>query len=92
LDLRRNRRLNKPAKLHYLYYSPNIIRIMKSWSTRWVVHVALMGEMKCMISYCILVGKLKGKWRRVRPRLSSVRVLKWINIILKCGLDSSGSE
>jgi hypothetical protein len=31
-------------ELHNLYFSPSIIRIIKSRRMRWVGHVALMGE------------------------------------------------
>jgi hypothetical protein len=30
-------------EFHRLYFSPNIIRMIKSRRTRWVGHVALMG-------------------------------------------------
>jgi hypothetical protein len=30
-------------ELHELYYSPNIIRVIKSRRMRWAVHVARMG-------------------------------------------------
>jgi hypothetical protein len=42
-----------------LYFSSNIIRIMKSRMMRWVGHVARMGEKKN--AYIILVGKTEGK-------------------------------
>jgi hypothetical protein len=45
-------------QLNDLYYSPNIIRVIKS-RRRWVEHVALMGESggECRV----LVGKSEGK-------------------------------
>ena len=57
-------------KLHYeelndLYFSPNIIRVIKS-RIRWVEHVARMGER--MGAYRVLVGKPKGKGPLVKPR------------------------
>jgi hypothetical protein len=33
-------------KLHNLYSSPNIIRVIKSRRMRWAGHVARMGEMR----------------------------------------------
>jgi hypothetical protein len=45
---------------------PDIIRIMKSRSMRWVWHVACMGEMRNL--YVILVGKPEGKRPLRRPR------------------------
>jgi len=44
---------------HYLYASPNIIRVVISRRMQWVIHVAHMGEMKN--AYYILVGKPEGK-------------------------------
>jgi hypothetical protein len=32
------------SDLHILYSSPNIVRVIKSRSMRWVGHVACMGE------------------------------------------------
>jgi hypothetical protein len=46
-------------ELHNLYYSPSIIRIIKSRRTRWAGHVARMGE-KRKVSR-LLVGKPEGK-------------------------------
>jgi hypothetical protein len=49
-----------------LYFSPNIIRMIKSRRLRWVGHVARMGERKN--AYRILVGKPEGKRPLGRPR------------------------
>jgi hypothetical protein len=46
-------------ELHYLYSSPNIIRMIKSTRMRWAGHVALMGETRN--AYRILVGNPEGK-------------------------------
>jgi hypothetical protein len=46
-------------ELHDLYYSPSLIRIMKSRRIRWTGHVARMGEKRN--AYRLLVGKPKGK-------------------------------
>jgi len=48
-------------ELHNLYTSTNIIRVMKSRSMKWTVHVACMGEMRN--AHSILVGK-QGRPRR----------------------------
>jgi hypothetical protein len=42
----RNRRLGKlhNEELQNLYSSPSVIRMMKSRTRRWAVHVARMGE------------------------------------------------
>jgi hypothetical protein len=44
-------------ELHDLYYSPNIPRADKSRRTRWVGHVARMGERRN--AYRVLEGTLK---------------------------------
>jgi hypothetical protein len=45
-------------KLHNLYFSPSIIRMIKSRRMRWAGNVARMGEKRN--SYRILVGKPEG--------------------------------
>jgi hypothetical protein len=47
------------GELHNLYWSPDIIRQMKSRRMRWAGHVACMGEGRNV--YRVLVGKPKGK-------------------------------
>ena len=42
-----------------LYYSPNIVRVIKSRRMRWTGHVARMGERRGV--YRVLVGKPKGR-------------------------------
>jgi hypothetical protein len=53
-------------KLHNLYCSPDIIRMISSRRMRQMVHVALMGDMRN--TYKILVGKPEGKIPLGRPR------------------------
>jgi hypothetical protein len=53
-------------ELHNLYFSPNIIRMIKSRRMRWAGHVARMGETRT--AYSILVGKPKGNRSLGRPR------------------------
>jgi hypothetical protein len=60
-------------ELRYLYSSPSIIRIIKSWRMRWAGHVARMGEKR--IAYILLVGKPEGKRPLGRPRL------RWVDNI-----------
>jgi hypothetical protein len=52
--------LDKTAneKLHNLYFSPSIIRMIKSRRMRWAGHVAHMGEK--LKAYRVLVGKPEG--------------------------------
>jgi hypothetical protein len=52
------RRLHN-EELNDLYFSPNIIRVIKSRRMRYAGHVARMGERGC--AYRILVGKPEGK-------------------------------
>jgi hypothetical protein len=53
-------------KLHSLYASPSIIRMIKSRRMRWAGHVARMGEKRN--AYRILVGNPEGKSPLGRPR------------------------
>ena len=46
-------------ELNGLYYSPNIVRVIKSRRMRWAGHVARMGEERG--AYRVLVGKPVGK-------------------------------
>jgi hypothetical protein len=46
-------------ELHNLYYSPNIVRVIKSRRMRWVAHVACMGEGRGV--YRFLVGRPEAK-------------------------------
>jgi hypothetical protein len=52
--------------VHYLYSSPNIVRVIKSKRMWWVGHVACMGEGRGI--YRVLVGKPQGKRPLGRPR------------------------
>jgi hypothetical protein len=49
-------------KLHSLYSSLNIVRVIKSRRMRWTGHVARMGEGRC--AYKVLVGgpKVRDHW------------------------------
>ena len=46
-------------ELNDLYYSPSIVRVIKSRSMRWAGHVACMSEERWV--YRVLVGKPEGK-------------------------------
>ncbi|KAJ4446128.1 hypothetical protein ANN_12820 [Periplaneta americana] len=54
------------TELHALYYSPDIIRNIKSRRLRWAGHVARMGESRN--AYRVLVGRPEGKRPLGRPR------------------------
>jgi hypothetical protein len=60
-------------ELRDLYFSLNIIRIIKSRRMRWAGHVARMGEKRN--AYRLLVGKPEGKRPQGRPRL------RWVDNI-----------
>jgi hypothetical protein len=52
-------------KLHDLYYTPNIVLVIKSRRMRWAGHVARMRVLRGV--YRVFVGKSEGKrplWRR----------------------------
>jgi hypothetical protein len=59
------RKLHK-YKLHGLYSSPNIVRVIKSRRMRWEGHVARMGEGRGV--HRVLVGRPEGKRPLGRPR------------------------
>jgi hypothetical protein len=56
-------------ELHSLYFSPNIVRVIKSRKMRWAGHVVRMGEGRGV--YRVLVGRPKGKRSLGRPRCRS---------------------
>jgi hypothetical protein len=60
-------------ELRNLYYSPSIIRIIKSRRMRWTGHVARMGEKRNV--YRLLVGKSEEKRPLGRPKC------RWIDNI-----------
>ena len=49
-----------------LYWSPNIVRVIKSRRVRWAGNVARMGERRGV--YRVLEGKSEGKRPLDRPR------------------------
>jgi hypothetical protein len=69
--LKRHELTGEWRKLHNeelkdLYYSPNVIQVIKLRRMRWVGHVAHMGESRGI--YKVLVGKPEGKRLLGRPR------------------------
>jgi hypothetical protein len=56
-------------ELNDLYYSQNIIRLIKSRRMRWAGHVAHMGERRG--AHTVLVANLDGKIPLGRPRRRS---------------------
>jgi hypothetical protein len=63
-------------RLHNLYSSPNIIRMIKSRRMRWTRHVARNAEKKKKNAYRLLVGKPAGKRPPGRTRRRSVDNVK----------------
>jgi hypothetical protein len=55
-------------ELHSIYLSPNIVRMMKSRTTRWVGYVSHMGEMKNVNRTLVGMPELKRTLRRPRHR------------------------
>jgi len=53
-------------KLNAMYCSPNTVQVIKSRKTRWVGHVARVGERRGV--YRVLMGKPDGKRPFGRPR------------------------
>ena len=53
-------------ELNDLYFSPNIVRVIKSRRMRWAEHVARMGERRGI--YRVSVGKYEGKGQLGRHR------------------------
>jgi hypothetical protein len=62
-------------ELHSLYFSPNIVRVIKSRRMRWVGHVARMGEGRGV--YRVLVGRPEGERPLGRPRRRWEDNIKW---------------
>jgi hypothetical protein len=71
------RRLHN-EKLHNLYSSTDIIRVITSRRMKWEGHVARMGKMRN--SYNILVGKPEWKRPPGRPRRRWKTKLDWTSM------------
>jgi hypothetical protein len=65
-DITREWRKLHNEELNNIYYSPNVIWVIKSRRMRWAGHVAHMGESRDV--YRVLMGKPEGKRPLVRPR------------------------
>ena len=66
-----------------MYYSHNIVRVIKSRRMRWARHVARMGEERGV--YRVLVGKPEGKRPLGRPRRRWVDNIKMELQEVGCG-------
>jgi hypothetical protein len=69
------RRLHN-KELYALYFSPNIIRVIKSRRLRWAGHVARMAERRS--AYRVLVAKPEGRNHLEDPGVDGRIILKWI--------------
>jgi len=63
-------------ELNDLYFSPNIVRVIKSRRMRWVGHVAHMGERRGV--HRVLVGKPEGKIYLEDPAVDGMIILRWV--------------
>ena len=70
-------------ELNDLYFSPNIVRVIKSRRMRWAGHVARMDEE--MGVYRILVGKPERKRPLRRPTLRCVDNIRMDLHEVECG-------
>jgi hypothetical protein len=49
-------------ELHSLYFSPNIVRVIKSRRMRWVGHVARMGRGEVFTRFWLGGSKVRDHW------------------------------
>jgi len=63
-------------ELNFLYFLPNIVRVVKSRRMRWAGHVARMGEDK--VVHRVLVGKPEGKKPLGGQDVDGMIILRWI--------------
>jgi hypothetical protein len=52
-------------ELHNLYYSPNIVRVIKSRRMRWAGHVARMGRGETFTRFWLGDPKVRDHWEDV---------------------------
>jgi hypothetical protein len=70
-------------ELHNLYFSPNIVMVIKSRRLRWAVRVARVGEGRGV--YRVLVGRLEGTRPLGRPK-------RWWEDNIKMDLRETGID
>jgi hypothetical protein len=69
------RRLHN-EELYALYFSPNIIQVIRSIIMRWAVHMARMGDRRG--AYRVLMGRRDGKNHLEDIEVDGRIILKWI--------------
>jgi hypothetical protein len=52
-------------ELHNLYFSSNIVRMIRSRSTRWAGHVARMGRGEVFIVFSVGGPKVRDHWEDI---------------------------
>jgi hypothetical protein len=67
-----------------LYFSPSVVRVIKSGRMRWADHVARMGEGRGV--YMVLVGKPEGGQPLGDPGVGGSIILRWIFRMWNAGL------
>ena len=99
-EVSEDRRAINKEELYDLYFSRNIIWMIKALWMRWAEHAACMGEGRGL--YRILTGKPEGKKQSGRPRsrwennikmdLTEIgqKGLDWINLAIMTGSTSRG--
>jgi len=70
-------------ELNDLYFSPNIVRVIKSRRMRWAGHLARMGEERGV--YRVLVGKPEGRRSLGRPMRRWVDNIRMDLQVVGCG-------
>ena len=75
-DVTREWRKLHNEELNDLYFSPNIVKVIKLRRLRWAGHVARMGEGRGV--YRVLVGKTEGKRPLGDPGVDGSIIIRWI--------------
>jgi hypothetical protein len=63
-------------ELNDLYFSPNVVRVIKSRRMRWAEHVARMEERRGV--YRVLLGILRERDQLEDPGVDGRIILRWI--------------